>query len=98
MEGWKDRSRGNRAQECSSLTFFFSTRMVSPSQIVAPFSTITQGEVKDVTPGQAGIRTHQVLALASVPASARVGSCLAKPCILEQAPWRDSARRQLHLN
>lgn len=67
---------------------------VSPSQIVAPFSTITQGEAKDVTPGQAGIRTPQVLALASAPAPARVSSCPAKPCILEQAPCkRNSARR-----
>lgn len=66
--------------------------MVSPSQIVTPFFTINQGEVKDVTQGQAGIRTPQVLVLASMPASASVGSCPAKPCILEQAPWWDSAR------
>lgn len=39
--------------------------MASPSQIVTPFSTINQVEMKDVTPGQAGIRTPQVLALAS---------------------------------
>lgn len=46
--------------------------MVSPSQIFAPFSTIKQGEVTDVTPGQGGMATPQVPALAS----ARVGKAL----------------------
>lgn len=68
--------------------------IVYPLLVLAwfPLPTINQGEVKDVTLGHAEIRTSQVLAPASVPAPVRVGSCPAKPCILEQAAWRDSAR------
>jgi len=76
----------------------YSICTVSPSQTASAFSTADEGEVKDVNPGEAAIRTPRVLALASVPTPARVGSCPAKPCASEQVPWRDSARHQLRLS
>jgi len=66
--------------------------------LASAFSTADEGEVKDVNPGEAAIRTPRVLALASVPTPARVGSCPAKPCASEQVPRRDSARHQLRLS
>lgn len=59
---------------------------ISTSQTVAPFSTIIQGEVKGVTPGQAGIRTPRVLG---------GGSCLpARPREGRQLPCPSPTRRR----
>lgn len=65
-------------EQGSRISLFTPFNLASPSQGVTPYFTTNQGEVEDVTPGQAGIRASHV------PPCLQQGWA-AKPCTLEQA-------------